>query len=200
MANSPKNGSTLRIVLGDQLTFGVGALEGTDPGRDVVLMMEVADETTYVPHHRKKIVFFLSAMRAFADALRAQGFRVDYVTLDDPANTGSFTGEVRRAVKRHKPVRIVSMLAGEHRVRALQAGWQAETGVDVELREDARFLCSHGEFATWAEGRKQFRMEFFYREMRRKTGLLIDGEQPEGGLWNFEHDNRKPAKAVLFMP
>ncbi|MFN9163668.1 MAG: cryptochrome/photolyase family protein [Alphaproteobacteria bacterium] len=200
MAQNRKTAACLRIVLGDQLSSGLTALSGGDPARDVVLMMEVADETTYVPHHRKKIVFFLSAMRAFADELRAGGWTVDYVKLDDPANSGSFTGEVRRAVLRHKPARIVTTLAGEHRVRGFQAGWQADTGVDVELREDTRFLCSHGEFAAWAEGRKQFRMEFFYREMRRKTGLLMAGESPEGGQWNFDHDNRKPAKADLFMP
>jgi deoxyribodipyrimidine photolyase-related protein len=190
----------LRIVLGDQLSTGLSALEGADPARDVVLMMEVADETTYVPHHRKKIVFFLAAMRAFAEELRAAGWTVDYVKLDDEANSGSFTGEVRRAALRHKPERIVTTLAGEHRVRGLQARWEAETGVPVDLREDTRFLCSHAEFATWADGRKQLRMEFFYREMRRKTGLLMDGESPAGGQWNFDHDNRKKAAADLFMP
>jgi deoxyribodipyrimidine photolyase-related protein len=157
----PASRGSLRIVLGDQLTADLSALVDADAARDVVLMMEVADETTYVPHHRKKIVFFLASMRAFAESLRAKGFRVEYVTLDDPANTGSFTGEVRRAVKRLKPGRIVTTLAGEHRVRAMQAGWEKETGVPVEQREDTRFLCSHAEFAAWADGRKQLRMEFF---------------------------------------
>jgi len=119
MSRSNKSPASLRIVLGDQLSPGLSALAGADRARDVVLMMEVADETTYVPHHRKKIVFFLSAMRAFAEGLRADGWTVDYVRLDDPANTGSFTGEVQRAVLRHKPARIVTTLAGEHRVRAL---------------------------------------------------------------------------------
>jgi deoxyribodipyrimidine photolyase-related protein len=46
------------------------------------------------------------------------------------------------------------------------------------MLEDDRFLASHAEFEAWAEGRKQLRMEWFYREMRRKTGLLMEGTSP----------------------
>ena len=104
---------TLRVVLGDQLTPNVSLLADGDSARDVVLMVEVADETQYVPHHKKKIIFVLSAMRAFARELREAGWRVDYVKLDDPGNTGSLTGELQRAIAQHCPERIVTMEAGE---------------------------------------------------------------------------------------
>ena len=68
------------------------------------------------------------------------------------------------------------------------------------IKEDDRFICSHARFEEWAKGRKQLRMEYFYREMRKATGLLMDGDQPEGGKWNYDAENRKPAKADLFMP
>jgi len=184
---------TLRLVLGDQLSPGIASLSDVDPARDVVLMCEVAEEATYVPHHRKKIAFVLSAMRHFAQELRARGLRVDYVRLDDPANSGSFGGEVARAVARHAATRVVVAEPGEWRLRAAMEGWQAGLGVPVEIRADTRFFCTAERFARWAKGRRELRMEFFYREMRREHGVLLDASgAPEGGAWNFDRENRKP--------
>lgn len=191
---------TLRVVLGDQLTPALSALRGGDKARDVVLMMEASDETTYVRHHKKKIAFILSAMRCFKAELEAEGWRVDYVKLDDPSNTGSFSGELLRAADRHRPLKIVTTAGGEHRVVALQRGWRTHAAAEVVILEDDRYLCGHREFETWATCRKQLRMEYFYRDMRRKTQLLMDGDQPAGGQWNYDHDNRRPAKADLFFP
>jgi deoxyribodipyrimidine photolyase-related protein len=191
---------TLRLVLGDQLTPGLSALRGGDPARDVVLMVEVAEEATYVRHHKKKIAFIFAAMRAFAKELRAAGWRVDYVTLDDLENTGSFPGEVARAIARHAPKALVTTEASEHRVLAMQAIWAETFALAVSLLPDDRFICPKKDFFFWADGRKSLRMEFFYREMRRKTGLLMEGDQPTGGQWNFDSENRKPAKGDLFMP
>ncbi|PSJ39008.1 cryptochrome/photolyase family protein [Allosphingosinicella deserti] len=187
-------------VLGDQLSFGLSSLAGADRADSVVLMMEVADETTYVRHHKTKLAYILSAMRHHAEALRVDGWRVDYVLLDDPENGGSFTGEVARAIQRHDPERIVVTEAGEWRVAAMLDSWQTLFGLPVEIRPDSRFLCAHGEFEAWAEGRAELRMEYFYREMRKKTGLLMDGGKPAEGRWNFDKDNRKPAQADLLMP
>ncbi|MFX8063377.1 cryptochrome/photolyase family protein, partial [Acinetobacter baumannii] len=92
----------------------------------------------------------------------------------------SFTGEVARAIARHSPDRIVVTEAGEWRVQAMLEAWQTLFGVPVEIRADDRFLCPHAEFDAWAKDRKSLRMEYFYREMRRKTGLLMDGDQPAG--------------------
>ena len=192
--------SVLIPVLGDQLSVDLSSLAGADPADSVILMMEVAEEATYVRHHQRKIAFLFSAMRHHAEALRAGGWTVDYVTLDDPDNTGSFTGEVARAVARRAPAQIVVTEAGEWRVQAMIEAWETLFGVPVAMRSDTRFVASHAEFAAWAEDRKQLRMEFFYREMRRKTGLLMDGDKPEGGAWNYDKDNRKPAERDLLMP
>ncbi|WP_188658325.1 cryptochrome/photolyase family protein [Sphingomonas metalli] len=187
-------------VLGDQLSPDLSALRGADPADGVVLMMEVADETRYVRHHKTKLVYILSAMRHHAAALRAAGWQVDYVRLDDPDNCGSFTGEVARAVARHGPDRIVVTEAGEWRVAAMLDSWETLFGLPVEIHPDTRFVCSHAEFADWAEDRASLTMEFFYRQMRQKTGLLMNGRKPEGDRWNFDKENRKPAQADLLMP
>ncbi|BBK38033.1 (6-4) photolyase [Allostella sp. ATCC 35155] len=192
--------STLRIVLGDQLDPRLSALDGASP-EDVVLMMEVADEATYVRHHPKKIVFLLSAMRHHAAALREAGLRVDYVQLEDDGNSGSFRGEVVRAVARHRPDRVIVTEPGEWRIEADMAAWPGLLGVPVEVRPDHRFLCSRDRFAGWARGRRQLRMEHFYRDMRRRTGLLMTADgQPEGGAWNFDAENRKRLPADMPVP
>ncbi|MFP4269108.1 MAG: cryptochrome/photolyase family protein [Alphaproteobacteria bacterium] len=193
--------AALRLVLGDQLNRTISSLADLDPARDVVVLCEVADEATYVRHHKKKIGFLFAAMRHFAAELEAAGVAVDYVRLDDPANRGDFTAELARAVERHAPERVVVTEPGEYRVRRLMDGWQEALGRPVEIREDDRFFCSIDGFNRWAAGRKQLRMEFFYREMRKATGLLMTPEgEPVGGRWNYDQENRKPPAAGLAFP
>ncbi|TQV75876.1 cryptochrome/photolyase family protein [Denitrobaculum tricleocarpae] len=190
----------LVLILGDQLTPALSSLQAADRQRDILVMAEVVEEATYVRHHKKKIAFLFSAMRHFAEHLRSDGWTVDYQTLDDPDNSGSLGGEIARAAKQHDAAAVTVTEPGEWRLRDAMEGWSDALGLPVEILPDTRFIASHDDFADWAEGRKQLRMEFFYREMRRKTGLLMEGDQPIGGKWNFDAENRKPAKSDLFMP
>ncbi|GAB5504476.1 cryptochrome/photolyase family protein [Pyruvatibacter sp.] len=193
--------ATVRLILGDQLSPAMSSLADIDPDTDTILLAEVMAECTYVKHHKKKIIFVLSAMRHFAHELEEQGYNVDYIKLTDKGNTGTLKGEVERALKRHKANRLVVTRSGEFRLAEDLETWCTDLGVDVELRDDDRFLCKLDEFNEWAEGRKELRMEYFYREMRRKTSFLMDqNEKPEGGQWNFDKDNRKPIKGDLDFP
>ena len=191
---------TLIPILGDQLSFDLSSLRDADPATSVILMAEAEDETRYVRHHRRKLAYILSAMRHHADALGARGWTVDYVRLDDADNSGSFTGEIARALSRHDVTRIVVTEAGEWRVQAMLEAWETLFGTPVEIRTDTRFIASHADFQAWAEDRQDLVMEYFYREQRVKTDLLMNGKKPEGGRWNFDRENRKPAAADLFMP
>ncbi|MDB5414199.1 MAG: cryptochrome/photolyase family protein [Rubritepida sp.] len=180
----------LRFVLGDQLTRNLSSLRDLEDG-DVVLMVEVDEEATYVRHHQRKIAFLFSAMRHFAADLKAQGIAVDYVALDDPDNTGSFTGELRRALVRHAPAGVVATEAAEWRVLQAMGEWESTLGVATEIRDDDRFLCPRSEFSLIAGRGRKLLMENFYRKMRRRTGYLMDGAgEPEGGQWNLDAENR----------
>jgi deoxyribodipyrimidine photolyase-related protein len=189
---------TLRLLLGDQLHRRIATLSDLDPETDIVLLVEVRDEATYVRHHKQKIAFLFSAMRHFARDLEAEGVTVDYVRLDDPNNTGSFGGELERAYARHDPERVVVTEPGEWRVWEMMQDWRES--LPLEIREDNRFLCSRARFEAWAEGRKSLRMETFYRDMRKRTGLLMEGGEPEGGRWNFDAENRKALPKSLEPP
>jgi deoxyribodipyrimidine photolyase-related protein len=195
-----KRKSVLRFVLGDQLSRQIASLHDAEPGRDPILMVEVQREASYVPHHPKKIAFIFSAMRHFAEGLRAEGFTVDYVTLDAPGNTGSFAGELARAVNRHKASAVVTTFPGEFRVLDDMQGWAQACGVPVEIREDDRFFCTPAHFRAWAGTKRNLRMEFFYRDMRRETGMLMEDGEPAGGKWNFDADNRKPLPGLIPLP
>ena len=194
----------LRLVLGDQLSTSLSALEDLQPERDVVLMAEVDDEANYVAHHQQKLVLVFSAMRHFAHALRQRGIRVDYVALDDHRNDQhrprSLAAALQQSLHRNKLRSVVCTEPSEYRVKQHLQQFTKDTGIALAMREDTRFFVSHARFAAWAEGRKSLRMEFFYRELRRETGLLMDGSEPCGGQWNFDHDNRKSLPAGVNAP
>lgn len=190
----------LRFILGDHLSRKIATLRDVDANTDIVLMAEVGSESTVVGFHKQKLVFIYSAMRHFAQSLREEGLTVDYVKLDADGNTQNLRDELARALQRHKVDSVVVTEPGAWRVREMMDGWQSRLGVPVDIREDDRFVCSHDRFRTWAEPRKSLRMEFFYREMRRDTGLLMAGEAPEGGQWNFDAENREPLPADYTSP
>ncbi|MCL4159794.1 UNVERIFIED_CONTAM: hypothetical protein GTU68_014170, partial [Idotea baltica] len=176
------------------------SLRDADPQNDIVLICEVAEEAGYVAHHKQKIAFLFSAMRHFASELADQGFTVRYTKLSDDNNAGSFRAELGRAVEELGVSKVVVTEPGEFRVLEAMRNWETELGIDVEIRDDDRFICSHSEFQNWADGRKELRMEYFYREMRRKTGFLMEGDDPIGGQWNFDKENRKSLPKDIELP
>jgi deoxyribodipyrimidine photolyase-related protein len=183
--------TTLRLILGDQLSHDISALSDLDKDKDIVLMMEVMEECAYVPHHKQKLVLILSAMRHFASELQKSGTTVDYVQLDDPSNTGNFTDEVNRAFSRHKIKRLIVTEPGEWRVQKMFQNWSKTFKIPIEIRTDYRFFAPHKYFSDWAKGRRLWRMEHFYHDMRRDHQILMDGDKPAGGAWNFDIENRK---------
>jgi deoxyribodipyrimidine photolyase-related protein len=184
----------LIVVLGDQLSDNLASLAAGDRARDAVVMGEPVADIAHAPHHKKSIIFVLSAMRRFAARLRERGWIVDYAALEDEDAPASFTEMVARAVARYRPKRIRIVEPGDWTVLEEVKGWAARFSLPVDLIEDDRFIATHAEFEKFAAGRKSLRMEFFYREMRRKTGLLMEADAPVGGRWNFDAENRKPAK------
>lgn len=186
---------SLILVLGDQLSLQMTSLCNANRAQDVVMMAEVQAEATYAWHHKKKLAFIFSAMRHFAAELQADGWEVDYVRLDAPGNTQSLGAEVQRALKRHQAEGVILTEPAEWRLLSQMREWP-----NTRLLPDKRFIADRNGFAEWAEGRTDVRMEYFYRLMRRKTGLLMEGDKPAGGRWNFDAENRARAAPDLMMP
>ncbi|MDF1629367.1 MAG: cryptochrome/photolyase family protein [Alcanivoracaceae bacterium] len=182
--------SRLILVLGDQLSAGLSSLATADRLRDTVVMAEVREEASYVPHHPKKIIFLFSAMRHFAAQLRQQGWQVDYYPYQ--MGLASLCDALQQSAAKYQAEEVVITRCGEWRLdQQMHQQWPAKLGIPITLLEDHRFLCSHADFQHWAAGRKQLRMEYFYREMRQRSGLLMTATgDPEGGRWNFDSENR----------
>ena len=211
----------LVLILGDQLDESSSAFDGFDPNQDIVLMVEAFEESTHVWSHKIRTTLFLSAMRHFADSLKKRGWTVDYRALDTHGDKtlaegllaaisqhqpqavfGVEPGDLR--VRRHiEEITQFATKSGATRVgndedTALKdSKKQSEdfgSGSFLKWHEDKHFLCSLPQFRKWAGKSDSLRMEFFYRTMRKQYKVLVEGkanDEPVGGKWNFDADNRK---------
>ena len=180
---------TLHLVLGDQLDPRSAFFEGVEAG-EVVLLLELHEEATFVKQHQHRLVLFFSAMRHCRDALREKGHRVEYAEVDDRLNRGSFRDELPRWLGKLRPARVRVREPGDWRVLEAIEDACHERDVALEIVADDHFLCSTAEFGEWRAGRKSLVLEHFQRHLRKRFDVLMDGDEPEGGQWNFDHSNR----------
>ncbi len=180
----------LVLVLGDQLDLDAAAFDGFDPACDAVWMAEVTQESTHVWSSQPRIALFLAAMRHFARSLCEAGRPLHYRRLDDPATQPDLALQLQADLTRLRPQRLLLTRPGDWRVlQALQTAARG-AGVPLELREDRHFFTTPQEFAAHARGRRGLRMEFFYREQRKRFGVLMAEGKPLGGEWNYDIENR----------
>lgn len=191
---------TVRLVLGDQLNPQHSWFAKVD--RDVVYVLtEVRQETDYVLHHAQKILAIFAAMRDFARHLQVQGHRVHYLPIDDASNTQSVTDNLAALAQQYEALRVEWQSADEWRLDAQLRTWAAKQNLTTHEVDTEHFMTGRRDLATMFAGRKQWLMEWFYRDMRRRHHVLLDDNgNPEGGQWNFDHDNRKPWRGTPSEP
>jgi deoxyribodipyrimidine photolyase-related protein len=180
---------TLVLILGDQLDATGAGFDGFDPAQDAVWMAEVTRESTHVPSHKARIAMFLAAMRHFRDELRAAGCTVHYGELETHAHDSLGAALAHDLATLH-PQRVVFVRPGEHRVLLELEQSLRAAGLIHEMREDTHFFCTPQEFTRWAGARRTLRLEYFYRWVRQRERLLLDGDGPCGDRWNFDAENR----------
>ena len=178
----------LVIVLGDQLDAESSAFDGFDPAQDALWMAEVDEESTHVRSSRVRTALFLAAMRHFAAERRALGWTVHYTPLE--AGAATLADALTADIARLQPAGLVLTAPGDWRVLQALRDVAKAHGLPLDLRDDRHFYATVRDFAAHAKGRKQLRMEYFYREMRQRHRVLMGGDQPCGGQWNFDADNR----------
>jgi deoxyribodipyrimidine photolyase-related protein len=190
-ANKPavEKARHLIFILGDQLDADSAVLADFDSRLDTIFMAEVAEESTHVWSSKPRTAYFLSAMRHFADHLRSRGFDVDYARLGKH-KFPDLAAALDDAIKRHQPIKIVTVEPGDYRVEQSLRAFCTAKKVELAIREDTHFLLSRREFVEWSKGYKQLRMEFFYRMMRKRHAVMMEGDEPFGGRWNFDQENR----------
>jgi deoxyribodipyrimidine photolyase-related protein len=181
---------TLVLVLGDQLALDAAPFDDFDPALDAVWMAEVAEESTHVWSSQPRTALFLSAMRHFAEAARARGHTVHYTRLDDAGNRGTLASELATAIARLAPQGLAMTAPGDARVLRELRAVAASNDRALVVHDDRQFFCTVREFAQHARGRRTLRLETFYREQRVRHGVLMDGDAPAGGRWNYDSENR----------
>ena len=187
----------LILLLGDQLAVEKGAMTNARPGVDSILMAEVGEEANYVRHNRHKITLIFSAMRHCRDELRARGFDVIYYRYED--GKASLLEAVQAGLQGCNAELVRCCEPGEFRLLEEMRQWSLQ--VPLQIIPDDRFLATHDDFSDWMRGRRQLRMEYFYRVMRRRYAILLDADGgPEGGKWNYDAANRKGWRASESVP
>ena len=181
----------LIVVLGDQLDLDAAAFDDFDVALDAVWMAEVAEESTHVWSSKPRTVMFLAAMRHFALALQAAGRPLHYARLDAPGNCGSLGAQLQADIERLRPARLIMTAPGDWRVLQTIKAVAEANAVPLDIREDRHFFVSVTEFSAHAKDRKSLRMEYFYREQRKRHDILMEDGKPTGGKWNFDADNRE---------
>ncbi|MEW6693516.1 MAG: cryptochrome/photolyase family protein [Pseudomonadota bacterium] len=190
-ASPPRPGPLLRLILGDQLDplhpwFGQARADV------VYVLMEIRQETDYALHHAQKVLALFAAMRAFARQLKTAGHRVRYVAIDDPSNRQRLTANLDALIARYQATAVEYQAPDEWRLDTELRQWAAQAGVPVRMVDSAHFYGPRDAVARALAGHRQWVMEHFYRRQRRQHRVLMEGDQPAGGRWNFDADNRQP--------
>ncbi len=185
-----KDVRNLILILGDQLDPNGPALEGADPAEDIIIMAEVAVEIERYPNHKQRVVLFLSAMRHFRDAMTTRGFEVVYQDLDTENPAPSLPAFLQAQIASLQPAGVVLTMPGRFDLGKALKEVANQADIPIDFRNDTHFFCSRARFNDWADGRKSLVMEYFYREMRKEYGYLMEGNKPVGGAWNFDKENR----------
>ena len=189
----------LKLILGDQLNLQHSWFKEVDSS-EVFVLMEMRQETDYAPHHIQKVVAFFGAMRNFSEVLKQAGHQVHYLALDDKANRQQLEANLNFLIEKFNADTFAYMEPDEYRLDQQLKEYVLGLNIPSEVVETEHFMTSRSELTEFFEGKKQLILEFFYRRMRKKFDLLMQLDQPEGGQWNFDKNNRKKWKGTPSIP
>ncbi len=179
------------LVLNNHLSLNIASLKSQNKRDTCVLFIETFDQFSDINHHKKKLVFFMSAMRHFAEELKTNGWYVKYQFLENDENSQVLETEIKRVIRQTCASDLITVEANSWQLQQRILSIETDCGVKVTILNDDRFICSNIDFLDWSKDRKSMRLEFFYRYMRLRTGLLMNHDKPVGGKWNYDAENRK---------
>ncbi|WP_074724021.1 cryptochrome/photolyase family protein [Flavobacterium frigoris] len=181
---------TLRLVLGDQLNSNHSWFKAVDDSVTYV-MMEIRTETDYASHHIQKVVGIFSAMRSFSKELKLNKHNIIYINLVDVNNLQSFENNIENLISKHNFTHFEYQLPDEFRVDEALKNLCKVIAISSSIADSEHFFTTRNELEHFFEGKKTFVMENFYRMLRKKHNVLMEGNQPLTGKWNYDSDNRK---------
>lgn len=190
---------TLRLILGDQLNSKHSWYKD-NPDNITYCLFEMRQETDYVKHHIQKVIGFFAAMRDFANHLKNSGFEVIYFKLDDKNNTQDLTSNLNYLIKQHSITNFEYQLPDEYRLDQQLSNFSNSLDIKTKSVSTEHFYTKRHDLKQFFKGKKQYLMENFYRDMRKKHDILMVADQPEGGKWNYDKSNRNKWKGEHPIP
>jgi deoxyribodipyrimidine photolyase-related protein len=181
---------TLRLILGDQLNSNHSWFSTVDDTITYVLM-EIRSETDYANHHIQKVVGVFAAMQSFCEELRLKNHQVIYIDLNDENNFQSFEKNIQNLILKHNFTHFEYQFPDEYRVDLDLKKLCNSISITSSVVDAEHFFTTRNELGDFFEGKKIYLMESFYRAMRKKHNILMEGEKPLTGQWNYDDENRK---------
>ncbi|WP_114752381.1 cryptochrome/photolyase family protein [Pleomorphovibrio marinus] len=188
----------LRLILGDQLNQ-LHSWYREDTKDVVYVMMEIRQETDYVVHHIQKILAFFMSMRNFSEMLKGKGLEVEYLTLDHKENLHKLNENLLFLIEKYEVSKFEYQLPDEFRLDSELKAFCEKLEIDSKAFDTEHFLTSRGDLSRFFKGKKNYLMESFYRHMRKEYDILMDGDQPVSGRWNYDEQNRKKLKDTSLL-
>jgi deoxyribodipyrimidine photolyase-related protein len=181
---------TLRLIMGDQLNHKHSWFNG-DQEHVIYHMAEMRQETDYVKHHIQKVVAFFLAMRGFNEWMQERGRNTAYFTLDRKENTQDLVKNLQYLINKHDIEKFEYLAPDEYRLDQQLKKFCEDLDIEWEGYDTEHFFTKRMDVKKFFEGKKRLTMEYFYRDMRKKHNIMIEGDQePEGGKWNYDQSNR----------
>ncbi len=194
-----KSYHTLRLILGDQLNYQHSWFKSANP--DVLyVLMELRQETDYVKHHIQKVIGFFAAMYNFAKWLTKIGHQVYHLKINDAENHQSITKNLDWLIEQFQISHVEYQYPDEYRLDQQIKQWIQDKRISYAVYDTEHFITTRTELQEIFAGKKQLLMETFYRHQRRKTGVLMQGNQPAGGTWNYDAENRSKYSGKESIP
>ncbi len=182
---------TLRFILGDQLNLNHSWFQEKDENV-IYFMAETKQETGYTRHHIQKIVAFFLSMRNFAQELKNQGHKVIYYEIDDKNNQQDLPSNLNQLIEEHHIEHFEYLYPDEYRLDMKLKTFCNKLDISSQAYNTEHFYTEREDIEKFYEGKKEMTMEYFYRDMRKKHGIMmLDDKKPEGGQWNYDKSNRK---------
>ena len=190
MNNSYK---TLRLILGDQLNYQHSWYQDVNSSV-LYVIAELHQETNYVKHHIQKVCGFFAAMTAFADHISNQGHQVLHLNLDQTVEFSDLSALISHLTNQYAIEVFEYQQPDEYRLSQQLLSLQLDPNIAIFCRDSEHFLLTNEELTKYLNPKKHNRMESFYRKMRKRFDILMDGDEPLGGRWNFDAENRQKLK------
>jgi deoxyribodipyrimidine photolyase-related protein len=190
---------TLRLILGDQLNIKHDWFKAVDENV-LYCLFEMRQETDYVRHHIQKVIGFFAAMRTFANTLEQQGHQVVYYKINDKDNAQELIKNLNRLIEKHAISHFEYQYPDEYRLDEELKTFTQSIPISSSVYSTQHFYTDRHDLQAFFKNKKQYVMEYFYRDMRKKHGILVANNEPEGGQWNYDKTNRKKWKGQPLIP